>query len=441
MTQQRPSLVELEDTGAFARRHIGPGAGEQAEMLAALGLPSLDALIERTMPATIATDSGLDTGDGCDEAEVLAELRGLAAKNRVVKSFIGLGYYGTHTPAVVLRNVLENPSWYTSYTPYQAEVAQGRLEALLNFQTMVADLTAMDIANASLLDEPTAAAEAMAMSHRLTREKTHRYFVDADTHPQTLAVIRTRAEPLGIEVVTGDPEQLDTDGLFGALFCYPGSSGRIRNFTDAIERVRAAGGIVTMSTDLLALTLLLPPGELGADIVVGSAQRFGVPFGFGGPHAGFMATHEPHKRAMPGRLVGVSIDPKGRPGLRLALQTREQHIRREKATSNVCTAQALLAIMAGFYAAYHGPEGLTRIAQRTHRLTGMLAAGLRQAGFELTGDRFFDTLTIAAPGKADTLVQAALEAGYNLRRVDADHLGISLDETATRDDVAALLVA
>jgi glycine dehydrogenase len=434
--------IEAETRDAFADRHIGPREGELAAMLAAVGVGSLDELIDRAVPAAIRTARPLALPPARTEAEALASLRAMAERNRPATSLIGMGYHGTHTPPVILRNVLENPGWYTAYTPYQAEVSQGRLEAVLNFQQMVADLTGMALANASLLDEATAAAEAMAMAHRVKRSKSDRFLADANCHPQTLAVLRTRARHLGIELVVGDA-LAETAGqdLFGVLVQYPGSDGAIRDPRPVIDAVHAAGGLAVVATDLLALTLLTPPGELGADIVLGSAQRFGVPMGYGGPHAAFFATKDAHKRAMPGRIIGVSVDARGRTALRMALQTREQHIRRDKATSNICTAQVLLAVMAGFYAVWHGPEGLTRIARRVHGLTAILAGALRAAGFTVAAETFFDTITLEVPGRAHELFIAARDAGIDLRLVDADHLGLSLDETTTGDVLRRLLGA
>ena len=368
-------------------------------MLAALGLASLEELIDRAVPESIRTRDPLDLPPPCDEPEALDQLRALAERNQVFTSLIGMGYSATITPPVILRNVLESPAWYTAYTPYQPEISQGRLEALLNFQTMVTDLTGMELANASLLDEGTAAAEAMAMCHRLNGDAGSTFMVDADCHPQTIDVVRTRAEPIGIDVVVGEPGEVG-EGVFGVLVQYPGTGGEIRaDLGTIIEHAHERGALVTVAADLLALALLTPPGELGADVVVGSSQRFGVPLGFGGPHAGYFATRDAHKRTMPGRLVGVSVDAGGRQALRLALQTREQHIRREKATSNICTAQVLLAVIAGLYATYHGPEGLRTIASRTHRLTAVLAEGLRAAGVEIVNRHFFDTLTVRVPGR------------------------------------------
>ncbi|MFZ0099077.1 MAG: glycine dehydrogenase, partial [Gemmobacter sp.] len=364
------------------RRHIGPSPAEMAEMLKAVGAPTLDALIDETIPASIRQADPLDWAP-LSEHELLAKMRGVAAKNKVMTSLIGQGYYGTVTPPAIQRNILENPAWYTAYTPYQPEIAQGRLEALLNYQTMVADLTALPVANASLLDEATAAAEAMAMAERVAKSKARAFFVDDHCHPQTIEVIRTRAFPLGIEVIVGDPETMDAGAVFGAIFQYPGTWGHVRDLTPWIEALHAAKAVAVVATDLLALMMLKAPGEMGADIAVGSAQRFGVPMGYGGPHAAFMSCRDDFKRAMPGRIVGVSIDARGNKAYRLSLQTREQHIRREKATSNVCTAQALLAVMASMYAVFHGPKGLRAIAERVHSYTVRLARALRDAGATL----------------------------------------------------------
>ena len=434
------SLDQLEGHDEFVPRHIGPATAEQAEMLAVLGLGSLDELTDQVVPASIRWDKPLDLAASVTEAEALARLRQLASRNQVLTSLIGMGYSNTITPSVVLRNVLENPAWYTAYTPYQPEISQGRLEALLNFQTMVCDLTGMELANASLLDEGTAAAEAMAMCRRLTPKAGPVFLVDADCHPQTIDVVRTRAVPMGIDVVVGDPEARPL-GCFGVLLQYPGSSGAVRNHTQIIADAHAAGALVTVAADLLGLVLLRPPGEIDADVVVGSSQRFGVPLGFGGPHAGFLATRDAHKRTLPGRLVGVSVDAAGRTAYRLTLQTREQHIRREKATSNICTAQVLLAVMAGLYATYHGPEGLTRIATRVHRLTSILVAGLRRSGIDVVTESFFDTVTVRVPGQAAQVGAAAVALGINLRPVDADTVGISLDETTTRAVVEGVWAA
>jgi glycine dehydrogenase len=431
------ALTEPEAT--FADRHIGPGSGAQSKMLAALGFASLDALTDAAVPRPIREREPLAFGDARSEAEMLAELRDLAQRNEVFTSLIGLGYHDTITPLVILRNVLENPAWYTAYTPYQPEISQGRLEALLNFQTMVADLTAMDLANASLLDEGTAAAEAMTMLHRLNPKVGDGFFVDADCHPQTIEVVRTRAEPLGIVVTVGDPQQdLPAEGVFGMLLQYPGSSGELRDDRALVERAHAQQTLVAFAVDLLALTLVTPPGEIGADVVVGTSQRFGVPLGFGGPHAAFLATRDDYKRTLPGRLVGVSVDAAGRTAYRLALQTREQHIRREKATSNICTAQVLLAVIAGLYASYHGPEGLRAIAERIHRLAVTLAARLRAGGVEVVTANFFDTITVRVPVRASEVAAAARSRHINLREVDANTLVIALDETTTPDTVAAV---
>ncbi|RNF86866.1 aminomethyl-transferring glycine dehydrogenase [Streptomyces botrytidirepellens] len=443
MTTHRISLAELERGTPFEQRHIGPDAGAQAKMLAQVGFGSLDELTAAAVPEVIKSAEALQLPPARSEAEVLAELRALADRNQVLPSMIGLGYYGTFTPPVILRNVLENPAWYTAYTPYQPEISQGRLEALLNFQTVVADLTGLDTAGSSLLDEATAAAEAMALSRRVGKVKEGVFLVDADCLPQTIAVIETRAEPTGVEVVVADltdgiPDEIAERGVFGVLLQYPGASGAVRDPRPVIERAHELGAIVTVAADLLALTLLTSPGELGADIAVGSTQRFGVPMGFGGPHAGFMSVRAAHARSLPGRLVGVSVDADGDKAYRLALQTREQHIRREKATSNICTAQVLLAVMAGMYAVYHGPDGLAAIARRTHRYATVLAEGLRAGGVELVHDAFFDTLTARVPGKAADVVAAAREAGVNLRLTDADHVGIACDETTGRAQLAAV---
>ena len=422
----------------FADRHLGPRPDDVERMLGVLGVATLDELIDQAVPKTIRADQPLQLPDARSEPEVLATLRTLASRNQVVTSLLGTGYSGTHTPGVILRNVLEDPAWYTAYTPYQPEISQGRLEALLNFQTMVADLTGMEIANASMLDESTAAAEAMTLVRRSTKHAAGAFFVDAETHPQTIAVVAARAEPIGIELVVGDVADLDPTAVFGALLQHPGTSGVVRDLSPTIAAVHHAGGLVAVATDLLACALLTPPGEQGADVCIGSSQRFGVPLGYGGPHAGFLATRDSLRRAMPGRLVGVSVDAAGRPAHRLALQTREQHIRREKATSNICTAQVLLAVIASMYAVYHGPEGLRHIAEQVHGRTARLAAGLRSAGFQLVHDEWFDTLTVRAPGQAAALVATALDHGLNLRLVDPDTIGISLDET-TDDDVLVRL--
>src|SRR4051812_7246913 len=383
-------------------------------MLRTLGFASLDELADAAVPASIRREAPLDLPDALSEPEAIAALRSIAERNEVFTSLIGMGYSDTVTPAVIQRNVLENPAWYTAYTPYQPEISQGRLEVLLNFQTMVSDLTGMDLANASLLDEATAAAEAMAMCHRLAPKAGETFFVDRDCHPQTIAVVQGRAEPLGLEVVVGNPEtDLVGTTVFGALLQYPGSSGALRDDSAIVRQVQEQGGLVAVAADLLALCLVRPPGEIGADIVVGSAQRFGVPLGYGGPHAAFIACRDAHKRTLPGRLVGVSVDSGGRPALRLALQTREQHIRREKATSNICTAQVLLAVISALYAQYHGPNGLRAIATRVHGLAETLAESLRSGGVEIRTEHFFDTITVRVPGRAEMIAAAAAERRVN----------------------------
>jgi len=438
----RPSLQALEQRDDFVRRHVGPGEAEIRAMLGTLGAASLDQLIDEAMPKSILDRKPLDLPEPVAEDQALKHLRLLSARNHVNASMIGLGYHATITPAVIRRDVLENPGWYTAYTPYQPEISQGRLELLLAFQTMIADLTGMAVANASMLDEATAAAEGMTLARRVSAAQGKAFFVSASCHPQTIAVVRTRAEPLGIEVIVGNPARgLDPSKVFGALVQYPNTLGAIEDYTALAKSLHAAGAPLVVATDLLALTLLAPPGEWGADVVVGSSQRFGVPLGFGGPHAAFLATKDAYKRTMPGRLVGVSIDAKGRPAYRLALQTREQHIRREKATSNICTAQVLLAIMATLYAAWHGPKGLANIARRTHRLAAILAEGLKRRGHALVHDAFFDTITLSAPGKADRLAAHAREHEINIRRIDADTVAIACDETTSRDEVAALMHA
>jgi len=439
-TAHRP-LDELEDRGAFERRHIGPDEAERRTMLAALGLSSVDELIDRVVPASIRWDKPLELGEPAGEAETLARLRELAGRNRVCTSLIGMGYTGTVTPPVLRRNVLENPAWYTAYTPYQPEISQGRLEALVNFQTMVCDLTGMEIANASLLDEATAVAEAVALCHRQRAGAGDVVVVDPDCHPQTIGVVRTRAEPLGIEVVVAEPDGPLPPGTFAVVLQEPGSSGQVRDRRATIAAAHDAGALAVVVADLLALVLLRAPGHQDADVVVGSAQRFGVPPMFGGPHAGFLATRDAFRRTLPGRLVGVSVDDRGRPAYRLTLQTREQHIRREKATSNICTAQVLLAVLAGFYAVYHGPEGLARIAERVHRLTSILAHGLRQGALEVVHPVFFDTITVRVPGRAAEVLAAARARGINLRPVDTDTVGITLDETTTTGIVESVWAA
>ncbi|GAA0807458.1 aminomethyl-transferring glycine dehydrogenase [Spirilliplanes yamanashiensis] len=423
----------------FAARHIGPDPDEQLQMLKTVGYGSLEELMAAAIPQVIRSDSPLGLPPAASEEEAIAELRALAGRNTVARSMIGLGYHGTHTPAVIRRNVLENPAWYTAYTPYQPEISQGRLEALLNFQTMVTDLTGLHVANASMLDEGTAAAEAMTLARRASKAKSPVYVVDPDTLPQTLAVLRTRAEPLGIELVTLGDEL--PEAFFGLHLQYPGASGAVRDHTALVEAAHAAGALVTVAADLLALTLLRPPGEIGADIAAGTTQRFGVPLGFGGPHAGYLAVRDGLQRSLPGRLVGVSRDADGASAYRLALQTREQHIRRERATSNICTAQVLLAVMASMYAVYHGPDGLRAIAERTHGHATRLAAGLRAAGVEVAHGAFFDTVTAVVPGRAAEVVAAAERAGVNLRLAGPDTVGVACDETTTAADVDAVLAA
>ena len=433
------SLADLEDHGAFERRHIGPDTDEQVAMLSVLGFASRRALTDAVVPASIRRKKAMDIGAPRTEGEALSRLRRMAEKNTVFKSYIGQGYYETYTPGVILRNVFQNPAWYTAYTPYQPEISQGRLEALLNFQTMVTDLTAMSIANASMLDEATAAAEAMTLCLRSYKGASRVFAVASDVFPQTIDVVRTRAQPLGIEVRVAAPEALGGIDAFGALVQYPGADGDVRDYAALAGAAHARGAFLIAAADLLALALLKPPGEWGADVAVGNTQRFGVPMGFGGPHAGYMATRDELKRNMPGRLVGVTVDAQGNTAYRLALQTREQHIRREKATSNICTAQVLLAVMASMYAVYHGPAGLERIARRVQRLTAILKSGLKKLGFEAPGRAFFDTLTVACEGKTGAIVERARSQRVNFRRVDVGRIGISLDETTTRADVEAIL--
>lgn len=431
------TTTDYDPTDFANRRHIGPSPEEMADMLATLGVESLDGLIDEIVPSDIRQAQPLDWAP-MSEAEVLAHLREVAARNKQMVQMIGQGYYGTHTPPAIQRNILENPAWYTAYTPYQPEIAQGRLEALLNFQTMVADLTGLDVANASLLDEATAAAEAMVMARRVAKSKAQGFFVDASCHPQTIAVIQTRAAPLGIEVIVGAPQDLVAGDVFGAVFQYPGTYGQLRDPSPEITALHAEKAIAIVATDLLALTLIKEPGAMGADIAIGSAQRFGVPLGYGGPHAAFLACRDAHKRAVPGRIVGVSVDSHGHKAYRLSLQTREQHIRREKATSNVCTAQALLAVMAGFFAVFHGPKGLRAIAERVHSKTVRLAVALAAGGFEPEHDSFFDTLTIRVGAMQSRIMAAAVARGINLRDVGADRIGISLDETTTEAHLGEL---
>jgi glycine dehydrogenase len=433
-------LAALEAADSFVSRHIGPSETDIAAMLHEVGAATLDDLAAKTVPPAIRTNRSPDLPPPIDEAAVIAELRALAARNVLKKSLIGMGYHGTHTPPVIQRNVLENPGWYTAYTPYQAEIAQGRLEALLNFQTMICELTAMEIANASLLDEATAAAEAMAMAHAVSRTKSDVLAVATDLHPQTRAVLATRARPIGITLVDVAPGDLAAIAMaqpFALALQYPGTTGAIRELSPEISAAHEEAALVIVCADPLALALLTPPGEMGADMVVGSSQRFGVPMGFGGPHAGYLATRDAYKRHMPGRLVGVSQDAGGQPAMRLALQTREQHIRREKATSNICTSQVLLAVIAGCYAVWHGPDGLKRIARRVNLQARLLADAARQGGHRLLHDAFFDTIAIET-ASADALMQATLAQGFNLRRIDDTRIGIALDETVTREDLTRL---
>lgn len=428
------SEVGYEPYDFANRRHIGPSPEEIRQMLEVLGVGTIDELIDEIVPADIRQERQLSWGKGLSESAAIRRLQEVAAKNEVKVSLIGQGYYGTVTPPVIQRNIFENPAWYTAYTPYQPEISQGRLEALLNYQTMIADLTGLDVANASLLDEGTAAAEAMALCHRSAKTKATAFFVDHHCHPQTIAVIRTRAEPLGWTVIVGDPfVDLPGGDLFGAIFQYPGTYGHVHDFTSLITKLHKMGALSCIAADLLALTLLKPPGEMGADIAVGSSQRFGVPVGYGGPHAAFMAVREPLIRSMPGRVVGVSVDARGKRAYRLSLQTREQHIRREKATSNVCTAQALLAVMASMYAVFHGPNGLRAIAERIHRKTVRLVKGLEKLGFEVAPKVFFDTVTIECGPRRDAILAAAERGGINLRPVGDTKIGIAFDERTRRD--------
>ncbi|MEC9434124.1 MAG: aminomethyl-transferring glycine dehydrogenase [Pseudomonadota bacterium] len=435
------SFTDYDPYDFANRRHIGPSPAEMEEMLATIGVGSLDALIDATVPSAIRQAAPLDFGPALSEREVLFRLRQTANKNRVMVSMIGQGFHGAVTPPCIQRNILENPAWYTAYTPYQPEISQGRLEALLNFQTMMCDLTGLDIANASLLDEPTAAAEAMALCRRQSKSKAGAFFVDAGCLPQTINVVKTRAEPLGIEVIVGDPATLAPETVFGALFQYPGVNGAVRDFTDEIAALHAAKALAVVAADPLALTLLKSPGEMGADVAVGSTQRFGVPMGAGGPHAAYMACLDAHKRALPGRIVGVSVDARGNRAYRLSLQTREQHIRREKATSNVCTAQALLAVMASMYAVFHGPQGLKAIAQRVHLKAVRMAEGLEALRFTVGPDAFFDTVLVTVGALQGVIIRAAAAEGVNLRAVDGDKIAITLDELVREADIEAVFRA
>jgi len=439
LTSTTASLAELENTSEFAARHIGPSAADQRKMLCTIGAESRSALIEAVVPRNIARSRAMTLPAPATEAHALTELKAVASRNRVLKSFIGQGYHGTHTPAVILRNVLENPAWYTAYTPYQAEISQGRMEALINFQTMVCDLTGMAIANASMLDEATAAAEAMTLAKRSVKSKSDTIIVAGDCHAQTIAVVRTRAEPLGLKVLVGmAPKLMAEHDYFAVVAQYPSTTGLVHDLLPLVDAAHGKQAAFIVAADLLALTLLVPPGEFGADIVIGSTQRFGMPMGAGGPHAAYMATRDEFKRSMPGRLVGVSVDAHGAPAYRLALQTREQHIRREKATSNICTAQVLPAVVASMYAVYHGPAGLRRIAQRIASYTAILAQGLTTLGHKVLGQHAFDTITVETGDATERIAQRAVAAGANLRRASPRHLGIALDETTTRDDIVAL---
>lgn len=435
---QLPSLSQLRDPEAFLRRHLGPDAAEQQAMLDSLGLGSRIELIEQTVPPGIRLNRALDLPPALDEQAALAKLRGYAEQNQVWTSLIGMGYHGTLTPTVILRNVLENPGWYTAYTPYQPEIAQGRLEALLNFQQLTIDLTGLELANASLLDEATAAAEAMALAKRVAKSRSNLFFVDENCHPQTISVVQTRAEGFGFELIIDAVDNLKQHQVFGALLQYPDTHGEIRDLRPVIDQLHAQQALACVAADLLSLLLLTPPGELGADVVFGSSQRFGVPMGYGGPHAAFFASREEYKRAIPGRIIGVSKDARGNVALRMALQTREQHIRREKANSNICTAQVLLANIASFYAVYHGPQGLKRIAQRVHRLTCILAAGLERHGIARVNRQFFDTLTLDVGGAQSAIIDSAKAAQINLRILGRGRVGLSLDETSDENTVARL---
>jgi glycine dehydrogenase len=436
----RASLADLEPGSNFIRRHIGPSEAETSDMLREVGATSLEEFINKVVPEKIRIAKPLDLPKAKAERSALSYLRTMSDRNEVFISMIGMGYYGTVTPKVILRNVLENPGWYTAYTPYQAEVSQGRLEALLNFQQAIIDLTGLELTNASLLDEATAAAEAMAMAKRVVKTTANTFFIDSDTHPQTIGVVQTRAAAFGYDIVIGDPaKDLKPESVFAALLSYPGSSGEIRDYRAIIDKLHGTGALAIMATDLLALALLTPPGELGADVAIGSTQRFGVPMGYGGPHAAFFATRGDYKRAMPGRIIGVSIDAEGQPALRMAMQTREQHIRREKATSNICTAQVLLSIVASMFAVYNGPKGICKMAERTHRMAEIFAHAVTGFGYELKTKAYFDTVTVHVPGRAHTLFARAKEKRINLRFVDADHLGISFDQSTRREELNRLL--
>lgn len=435
----QPSLKSLEAADEFIHRHIGPNQSDIDAMLKYLDAKDLNAFVDSVVPKSIRLPKALDLPPALNENQALSRLREIASQNKCLRSCIGMGYFGTHVPGVIARNVLENPAWYTAYTPYQPEIAQGRLESIVNFQQLTLDLTGLDLASASLLDEATAAAEAMSLAKRVSKnKKSNTYFVDQNCYPQTIDVVKTRGIALGFEVIVGEPELLSDASVFGALFQYPGRDGRVDNLQPIIERVHAQQGIVAVAADPLSLVMLKSPAEMGADIVFGSLQRFGVPMGFGGPHAAFFATHDKYKRSLPGRVIGVSKDSRGKTALRMAMQTREQHIRREKATSNICTAQVLLANMAAFYAVYHGPEGLKRIAERVHRLTTLFAQGLRDRGVSVVNESWFDTLTLNLGSGTEKVYQAALMQGYNLRKVDDSHLALSFDETTEISDLLAL---
>ncbi len=439
MLNEQLSIDQLQQNDDFKSRHIGPDSVEQKAMLELLGLDSLDSLIDKIVPKSIRRHDDMTIQSGLTEQQSLDTLKTMAAKNRILKSCIGMGYYNTFTPPTIQRNILENPAWYTAYTPYQAEISQGRMEAMLNFQTMVADLTGLELANASMLDEATACAEAMTLCQRMSKNKGKVFFVAEDCHPQNIDVVKTRAETLDIQLVIGDPLQgFDELDIFGVLLQYPNTTGDIKNYSEVCEQAHQKKALVAVAADLLSLTLLTPPGDFGADVAVGNTQRFGVPLGYGGPHAAYMATRDAFKRSMPGRLIGLSIDSHGNPAYRLALQTREQHIRREKATSNICTAQALLAVMASMYAVYHGPQGLKKIARRVHRLTVILASGLQQSGFNIRSENYFDTITIETAGDTDKFMQLAVEQGYNLRKLNDELISIAVDETIAISDIEAL---
>ncbi len=442
MTDKHVSLGQLEKRNDFVRRHIGPGQTQIDEMLEYIDAKDIDDLIAKTIPKSILSKDELDLPVVRSERSALSDLRKMASRNQVFISMMGMGYHGTIMPPVIQRNILEDPGWYTAYTPYQPEVSQGRLEALLNYQQMVVDLTGMELANASMLDEATAAAEAMAMSSRVCKNKrADSFFVDADCHPQTLAVIKTRAQSLGFKITVGNPykDYHGNSDFFGIFIQYPGSSGQINDIRPISQIAHAAKALVCVSADIMALALLVSPGEMGADIAVGTTQRFGVPMGYGGPHAAYFATLDKHKRNMPGRIIGVSVDNKGKPALRMALQTREQHIRREKATSNICTAQVLLAVLASMYAVYHGPDGIKRIANKIHRMTLILSDALKKIGVEVITDQFFDTISVHVRGQAQRIAAKAREQRINLRVIDSDHIGITFDETTKRKDMMALL--